>query len=103
MPSLALRAAWSMPRIWVVKRSEIARPAASSLALLMRRPEDRRCRLVASWAPDVDRLRWAFSDITLVLMTCMIASPGSWDPAGGEAWCRLSQGFGLGPRRCWGK
>ena len=42
MPSLALRAAWFMPRICVVKRSEMARPAASSLALLMRRPEDRR-------------------------------------------------------------
>jgi hypothetical protein len=27
---------------------------------------------VASWLPDVDRLRWAFSDITLVLMTSAI-------------------------------
>jgi hypothetical protein len=35
MPSLALRAAWLRPRICVVKRSEIARPAASSLALLI--------------------------------------------------------------------
>ncbi len=57
MPSLALRAAWFMPRIWVLKRSEIARPAASSLALLMRRPEDRRWMLVARLVPLVFRLR----------------------------------------------
>ena len=53
-------------------RSEIARPAASSFALLMRRPEDRRCSDVASWLPEVVRLRWAFSDITFVLMTSAI-------------------------------
>ena len=70
MPSLALRTATSRPRIWVVKRSEMARPAASSLALLMRRPEDRRWMLVASEAPLVFRLRCALSDITLVLITC---------------------------------
>ncbi len=35
------------PLICEVKRSEIARPAASSFALLMRRPEDKRCREVA--------------------------------------------------------
>src|SRR5690606_21821681 len=74
MPSLALRAAWLRPRIGVVKRSEIARPAASSLALLMRSPEDRRCREVASEDCEVVRLRWALSDITLVLMTCMAFS-----------------------------
>src|SRR6185437_16309941 len=44
MPSLALRAAWFRPLIWEVMRWEIAKPAASSLALLMRMPEDRRCR-----------------------------------------------------------
>ena len=47
-PSLALRAAWFRPRIWLVKRSEIDRPAASSLALLMRRPDDRRWIAVES-------------------------------------------------------
>ncbi len=57
MPSLALRTATSRPRIWVLKRSEIARPAASSLALLMRRPEDRRWIVVARLEPLVDRLR----------------------------------------------
>jgi len=73
MPSFALRTATSRPRIWVLKRSEIARPAASSLALLMRRPEDRRWMVVARLEPLVDRLRCAFSDITLVLMTCAIS------------------------------
>jgi hypothetical protein len=34
----------------------------------MRRPDDRRWMLVARLAPLVDRLRCAFSDITLVLM-----------------------------------
>ena len=75
MPSLALRTATSRPRIWVLKRSEMARPAASSLALLMRRPEDRRWMLVASEAPLVFRLRCALSDITLVLITCAMGFP----------------------------
>ncbi|MNI44073.1 hypothetical protein D3C73_984250 [compost metagenome] len=57
IPSLALRMATSVPRIWVPKRSEIARPAASSLALLMREPEDRRWMVVASELPLVLRLR----------------------------------------------
>src|SRR5690606_28741677 len=93
MPSLALRAAWSMPRIWVVKRCEMARPAASSLALLMRMPEDRRCRLVARSAPDAVRLRCALSDITLVLMTDDIwNSPGRLDPAATRRLGRCSQG-----------
>ena len=96
MPSLALRAAWSMPRIWVVKRSEMARPAASSLALLMRRPEDRRCRLVASSAPDADRLRCALSDITLVLMDCMVAISWKVGPAATRGLAGL-QGVGWMP------
>jgi len=89
MPSLALRTATSRPRIWVLKRSEIARPAASSLALLMRRPEDRRWMVVARLEPLVDRLRCAFSDITLVLMTCAISvllgavMRIQWAPRGG--------------------
>ena len=40
MPSCALRLAWAVPRIWARMPSEIARPAASSAARLMRRPED---------------------------------------------------------------
>src|SRR5690606_15330712 len=42
MPSLALRAACVRPLMLAVKRLAMAWPAASSLALLMRRPEDRR-------------------------------------------------------------
>src|SRR3954469_8877413 len=42
MPSFALRIAWLMPRICDVIELEIARPAASSLAELMRLPVDRR-------------------------------------------------------------
>jgi len=68
MPSLALRTAWFRPRIWLVNRSEMARPAASSLALLMRRPEDRRWIDVLSDVWLVPRLRCAVSDATLVLM-----------------------------------
>ncbi len=68
MPSLAFRIATLMPRTWVFMRSLMARPAASSFALLMRRPELRRAIEVASedwlWL----RLRWAFSETRLVLM-----------------------------------
>ncbi len=68
MPSLALRAAMFRPRIWLVKRSEMARPAASSLALLMRRPDDRRWMEVLSEPWLTPRLRWAVSEATLVLI-----------------------------------
>ena len=68
MPSFALRAAWFRPRIWVVKRSEIARPAASSFALLMRSPEESRAIEVASWSCTLPALRCALSDEMLVLM-----------------------------------
>src|SRR5690606_18406522 len=69
MPSLALRIATFMPRICVFMRSAIARPAASSLALLPRRAEDNRCTAVASERVLVCRCRWAFSDIRFVLIT----------------------------------
>src|SRR5690606_27006924 len=68
IPSLALRVATFRPRIWVVNRLEIARPAASSLALLMRRPEDKRCREVCRAPWDLFRLRCALNDDTLVLI-----------------------------------
>src|SRR5690606_13817585 len=82
MPSLALRIATFMPRIWVFIRSAIARPAASSLALLTRRPEDRRCTAVASELLLVCRLRWALRDIRLVLITWDIG----FSLASGDAW-----------------
>jgi hypothetical protein len=69
MPSFALRAAWFRPRIWAVIRSEIARPAESSFALLMRMPEDIRCNEVARAFCDWFKFRCAFSEATLVLIT----------------------------------
>ncbi|MNV78169.1 hypothetical protein D3C71_1716440 [compost metagenome] len=65
---MALRAAWFRPLIWLVKRSEIARPAASSLALLMRSPDDRRWIDVLSEVWLMPRLRWAVREATLVLI-----------------------------------
>ena len=67
MPSLALLTAWFRPLIWVVKRVEMARPAASSFALLMRMPEDRRSIAVASLLCEAARFFWAFSELMLVL------------------------------------
>ena len=39
-PSWMLRCAWARPRIWLRIFSEMPRPAASSAALLMRRPDE---------------------------------------------------------------
>ncbi len=75
IPSFALRAAWFKPLICDVKRSAMARPAASSFALLMRRPEDRRCSAMASALPDVCRFFCASSDIMFVLMTSDMMTP----------------------------
>ncbi len=66
--SFALFTAWLRPLICVVKRLLIARPAASSFALLMRRPEDRRCRDVARLLCEDVKLRCAFSEAMLVLI-----------------------------------
>jgi hypothetical protein len=46
----------------------MARPAASSLALLTRMPEDRRCMEVASELADACKLRWAFNEGMFVLI-----------------------------------
>jgi hypothetical protein len=43
------------------------------LALLTRKPEDRRCIDVASELALVARLRWAFSELILVLIVAAIA------------------------------
>src|SRR5262249_35727866 len=72
MPSLALRIATFMPRTCAFMRSAMPRPAASSLAELMRKPEDRRCIEVDSEFCEADRLRCAVSDATLVLMVADI-------------------------------
>ena len=69
MPSLALRAAWLAPLICEVIRSLMAKPAASSLALLMRRPLDRRCMEVDNEAWLCMRLRCAVNELMFVLIT----------------------------------
>jgi hypothetical protein len=63
-----------MPRVCAFIRSEIAKPAASSLALLTRRPEDKRLMAVDRELAEVARLRWAFSELALVLIEDMRSS-----------------------------
>ena len=70
MPSLAFLIATFMPRTWVFMRSAMARPAASSLALLMRSPEESRSIEVAIELCERVRFRWAVRDMMLVLMVC---------------------------------
>ena len=53
MPSLALRMAAAKPRMLAVMRVLMARPAASSLAELMRMPEDKRSMAVDWFRPVV--------------------------------------------------
>ena len=80
MPSLALRAATVMPRDWALMRSAIAMPAASSLAEFTRKPDDKRCIDEASEDCAAPTLRWAFSEMMLVLMdwgtNCSLAQWG---------------------------
>ena len=51
-----------------LKGEAMARPAASSLALLMRRPDEIHCKDIARLFCDMFRLRWAFSVAMLVLI-----------------------------------
>ena len=76
MPSLALRIATLVPRICAFIRSAIARPAASSLEELTRRPEDSRSIEVDSDVCEVFRCRCEFSDVMLVLMVWGMAHSG---------------------------
>ena len=75
MPSLALRLAWSSDRTWLRRRSLIARPAASSAAVEMRRPVDRRRKLPPSRSFTCDRLRCALMEATFVFTRRPIAYP----------------------------
>src|SRR3990167_9658562 len=68
MPSLALRVATFSPRTCEVRRLEICSPAASSLALLMRCPVDRRCSevpravlLISNWGRVNDEAMLVFT------------------------------------------
>ena len=72
IPSLALRIDWFMPRTWLVMEVAMARPAASSLALLMRLPVDRRSIAVPSALLAIVEALAALVAAMLVLMTFMI-------------------------------
>src|ERR1700728_2927973 len=63
---LTLLIAWFVPLICVVKPWLIARPAASSAALLMRRPDDKRVRDWDNKACEPPRLFCAVSESMLV-------------------------------------
>src|SRR6056297_2831607 len=76
LPSVALRTAWLRPVICEVIFSAMAMPAASSLAALIRRPEDR--RLMAAFMSSFTRVMFACAVIALifVLMVVIFRSPG---------------------------
>src|SRR3954447_11015684 len=67
-PSDELRWAWARPRIWARIFSEMARPAASSAARLMRWAELRRSIDSDTLALTFERLRWALNASTLFWM-----------------------------------
>src|SRR5690606_3093216 len=69
MPSLALRMPWLMPRICEVIDEAMARPAASSFALLMRLPVDRRSMAVPRALLALVEALAALSAPMLVLIT----------------------------------
>src|SRR5262245_43619527 len=67
MPSLALREAWPSERTCARRRSLIARPAASSAAVEMRRPVESRWKLRARRVVTCAVFRCALMDAMLVL------------------------------------
>ncbi len=74
MASLALRTAWSRPLIWEVILLEMARPAASSAAVLIRLPVDKRCIATPRSRALRSKAAWVISDLTLVLITLTVNS-----------------------------
>ena len=73
MPSWEFRTATAMLRTCDRIFSEMDRPAASSFALLMRRPEESRWTEVASFSLLLTRFLWALIEAMFVLMTRAIA------------------------------
>ena len=63
--SCALRWAWPRPPIWARSFSEMASPAASSAARLIRKPEARRSIDFADCAEVFTSCRWALNASTL--------------------------------------
>jgi rod shape determining protein RodA len=74
-PSFAFLTPWFKPRICALNRSEIAKPAASSRALLMRRPDDNRSSEVLRDDCESVKLRCAVSEATFVLIVKAIVPP----------------------------
>src|SRR5580658_3752535 len=70
-PSFAFDTPWFRPLICVVIRVEIARPAASSAALLMRLPEDRRVMACERALCEPFRFCCATSELILLLIPSM--------------------------------
>ena len=60
--------AWLRPVIWACMDWLMTRPAASSAALLMRRPEDRRWMFWLTLSLFMDRFMAAMAAVVLVLM-----------------------------------
>src|SRR5512132_2391839 len=67
MPSWVLRTATVSPPICERRPSEIASPAASSAARLMRKPEESFSSDLLIWPSVTDRLRYALSAAMLLL------------------------------------
>src|SRR3712207_6331801 len=67
MPSWALRTATRRPPTWERRPSEMARPAASSAARLMRKPLESFSSDLPIWLSVTDRLRYALNAAMLVL------------------------------------
>src|SRR3569623_33557 len=66
IPSWAFIAAWFSPPIWDCIFVEMARPAASSAELVIRKPDDNRCIEVCRALLALKRACWAFREATLV-------------------------------------
>ena len=89
MPSWALRIAWLVDRICARKRSEIAKPAASSAAVEMRKPVDSRRKLACRRSVVTDSERWALIDAMLELTRRPISSPRFLCPDSGGSCASL--------------
>ena len=70
--SLTLRAAISLPRIWLVSFAEIDTPAASTAAEKVRLPVDSWFIATFMERSLVSSAAWANMDFTLVLITDMV-------------------------------
>jgi hypothetical protein len=66
MPSLTFRTPWTKTLASVFREFAMERPAASSLARLMRRPELRASKVFAALAEELASALWAESELMLL-------------------------------------